>query len=58
MQKVRFLKDFESLTKDTFRVVMGETSDYYYIQLDLCSYEVFGIHKCLNGDVYQVIERS
>lgn len=58
MQKVRFLKDFNSFKKDTYRVILGETSDYYRIQFDLHSYDVFGIHKCLIGDVYQVVERS
>ena len=58
MRKVRFLQDFESFRKDTYRVIMSEENGYYNIQIDLHGRDMFGISKQLIGDIYQVVERS
>ena len=58
MRKVRFLKDFNSFKKDTYRVIMEETALHYRIQVNLHSDELYWIHKVDNGDIYQVVERS
>ena len=58
MRKVRFLKDFNSFKKDTYRVIMEETALHYRIQVNLDSDELYWIHKSDNGDIYNVVERS
>jgi len=58
MRKVRFLKDFNSFKKDTYRVIMEETAFHYRIQVNLHSDELYWIHKVDNGDIYQVVERN
>ena len=58
IRKVRILKDFKSFKKDTYRVIMEETSLHYRIQVNLDSDELYWIHKSDNGDIYQVVERS
>lgn len=59
MQKVRFLQDFYTFNKDTYRVVMAEDNEYYYIQRDLqIDKELFRLTKRENGVIYQVVERS
>ena len=58
IRKVRFLKDFNSFKKDTYRVIMEETALYYRIQVNLDSDELYWIHKSDNGDLFQVVERS
>ena len=58
MQKVRFLEDYESFKKDTYRVIMSETIDYYYIQTDLHSLGVTRFNRSSNGVLFQVIERT
>ena len=58
IRKVRFLKDFNSFKKDTYRVIMEETALHYRIQVNLDSDELYWIHKSDNGDIYNVVERS
>jgi len=58
LQKVRFLKDFNSFKKDTYRVIMEETALHYRIQVNLDSDELYWIHKSDNGDLFVVVERS
>jgi len=58
IRKVRFLKDFNSFEKDTYRVIMEETALHYHIQVNLDSDELYWIHKVDNGVLYQVVERS
>jgi len=41
LQKVRFLKDFNSFKKDTYRVIMEENALYYRIQVNLDSDELY-----------------
>jgi len=58
MRKVRFIRDHGSFAKDSCRVIMGEDSEYYHIQLNLHSTESIELDKGYNGDLFQVIERS
>jgi len=58
IRKVRFLKDFNSFKKDTYRVIMEETALHYRIQVNLDSDELYWLHKADNGVLFQVVERS
>jgi len=58
MQKVRFLKDFDTFAKDSYRVILGEDDQYYFIQTDLHSLETTHFHKSHNGISFIVVERS
>jgi len=58
MLKVRFLKDFGSFKKDTYRVILNEDSENYYIQVNLHTLETLKFPKSKNGVLFQVIERS
>ena len=58
MRKVRFLKDFNSFKKDTYRVIMEETALHYRIQVNLDGDKLYWIHKSDCEDIYQVVERS
>lgn len=58
MQKVRFLKDFNTFKKDSFRVILGEDNEYYHIQTDLHSLKTTYFHKSHNGVSFIVVERS
>jgi hypothetical protein len=37
---------------------MAEDDHYYHVQIDLHSLETVKFHKCDNGYIYQVVERS
>ena len=58
LRKVKFLKDFNSFKKDTYRVIMEETALHYRIQVNLDSDELYWIHKSDNGVLFKVVERS
>lgn len=63
MQKVKFLKDYlpgeYEFAKDSYRVIMAEDDDYYYVQVDLHSEnELFRLNKNDNGVLFIVVERS
>ena len=58
MKKVRFLKDFYTFDKDSYRVILAEDSEYYYIQENLHTLDKFRFPKRDNGALFQVIERS
>ena len=58
LRKVKFLKDFNSFKKDTYRVIMEETALHYRIQINLDSDELYWLHKEDCGDLFQVVERS
>ena len=58
MQNVRFLEDYESFKKGSYRVIMSETVDYYYIQTDLHSFGATRFNKSSNGVLFRVMERS
>ena len=58
MQKVKFLKDFNSFKKDTYKVIMEETALHYRIQVNLDGDELYWLHKVDNGDLFVVVERS
>jgi len=58
MQKVRFLQNHGTFKKDTYRVIMGESTLQYLIQTDLHSDGVTWFHKKHNSKIYQVVERS
>lgn len=59
MLKLVFLKDYYTFNKDTYRVIMKEDSEYYYIQNDLHnSDELFKFHKSNNEVLFRVVERS
>ena len=55
---MRFIKDFKSFKKDTYRVIMEETSLHYRIQVNLDSDELYWLHKIDCGDLFVVVERS
>ena len=58
MQKVRFLQDFSTFAKDSFRVILGEDGLFFQVQTDLHSSESTLFHKSNNGVIFQVVERS
>jgi len=58
IRKVKFLKDFNSFKKDTYRVIMEETALHYRIQVNLDSEELYWLHKEDCGDLFIVVERS
>jgi len=58
LRKVRFLKDFNSFKKDTYRVIMEETALHYRIQVNLHSDELYWLHKSDCGVLFVVVERS
>jgi len=58
MKKVRFLKDFYTFDKDSFRVILAEDSEYYYIQENLHTLDKFRLPKRDNGILFQVVERG
>ena len=58
MKKVRFLKDFYTFDKDSFRVILAEDNEYYYIQENLHTLDKFRLPKRDNGVLFQVVERS
>jgi len=58
MRKVRFLKDYKSFKKDTYRVIMEETALHCRIQVNLDSDELYWLHKADCGVLFQVVERS
>ena len=58
MQKVRFLEDYGSFKKDTYRVIIGQNDEFYYIQINSDSPETTLFHKSKNGSLFQVVERS
>jgi len=59
MRKLFFLRNYHTFEKDTYRVIMQEDSEYYYVQIDLhISNELFKFHKSNNGVLFQVVERS
>jgi len=58
MYKVRFLKDFFTFNKDSFRVILAEDNEYYYIQENLHTLDKFRLSKSDNGVLFQVVERS
>jgi len=58
MRKVRFLKDFYTFNKDSFRVILAEDNEYYYIQENLHTLDKFRLTKRDNGVLFQVVERS
>ena len=58
MRKVRFLKDFYTFDKDSFRVILAEDNEYYYIQENLHTLDKFRLPKRDNGVLFQVVERS
>jgi len=58
MQKVKFLKDFNFFKKDTYRVIMEETTLHYRIQVNLNRDELYWLHKADCGVLFQVVERS
>lgn len=58
LQKVRFLKDYDTFKKDSYRVILGEDSEYYHIQENLHGLDQFRLAKKENGSLYQVVERS
>jgi len=58
MLKIRFLKDFGSFKKDTYRVILNEDNENYYIQVNLHTLETLKFPKIKNGVLFQVIERS
>ena len=58
MRKVRFLEDFYTFDKDSFRVILAEDSEYYHIQEHLHTLDKFRLPKRDNGVLFQVVERS
>ena len=58
MQKVRFLQDFYTFDKDSYRVILAEDGEYYYIQENLHTLDKFRLPKRDNGVLFQVVERS
>ena len=58
MQKVRFLKNFYTFDKDSYRVILAEDHEDYYIQMHLHTLDTFRLPKRENGVLYQVVERS
>jgi len=58
IRKIRFLKDFNSFKKDTYRVIMEETALHYRIQVNLDSDELYWLHKSDNSDMFVVVESS
>jgi len=58
MQKVKFLKDFYTFDKDSFRVILAEDSEYYYVQENLHILDKFRLPKRDIGVLFQVVERS
>jgi len=58
MRKVKFLKDFYTFDKDSYRVILAEDNEYYYIQENLHTLDKFRLPKRDNGVLFQVVERS
>ena len=58
LRKVKFLKDFFTFDKDSFRVILAEDSEYYYIQENLHTLDKFRLPKRDNGVLFQIVERS
>ena len=55
MRKLVFLKSYHIFDKDTFRVIMVEDSECYYVQIKLNSDELFKLPKRDNGVLFQVV---
>jgi len=47
-----------NVAKDSFRVILAEDSEYYYIQENLHTLDKFRLTKRDNGVLFQVVERS
>jgi len=58
MKKVRFLQDFYTFDRDSYRVILKEDSEYYYNQEHLHTLDNFRLPKRNNGVLFQVVERS
>lgn len=58
MQKIRFLKNFGYWDKDSYRVILAEDEEHYYVQFNIHTLETAKFHKSDNGKLFVVVERS
>jgi len=58
LQKVRFLQDFHTFKKDSYRVILAEDELHYGVQINLHSDEKYWLNKGYDGVLFVVVDRS